>query len=198
MELDDLKQMWNQAPLKTTKNTDIMDIIKHKTYGPLAALKAVYRKQILVMCLLPFLLLMTNLEDLQKPLTSVLFWSYIAFCSAMIVFARYNYRTVSNMAVMDDMVRTNLEQQINVLEKRARLEIAVLRGVLLFFMALTEIVPYFQHYRMLDKWHSLPLYARVGAYAGLILLQFFLNRRIKQRKIGRHLDYLKELVNEMR
>jgi hypothetical protein len=197
MELDDLKQLWNQAPLKTTKNTDIMDIIKHKTYGPLASLKAVYRKQILVMCVIPILLLMTNLEDLQKPLTSVLFWSYIAFCSAMIVFARYNYRTVSNMAVMDDKVRANLSQQINVLEKRARLEIIVLRAVLLFFIALVEIVPYFQHYRMLDKWHSLPGYARVSAYAGLILLQFFLNRKIKQRKIGRHLDYLKELVNEL-
>jgi hypothetical protein len=197
MELDDLKQLWNQAPLKTTKNTDIMDIIKHKTYGPLASLKAVYRKQILVMCVIPILLLMTNLEDLQKPLTSVLFWSYVAFCSAMIVFARYNYRTVSNMAVMDDRVRANLSQQINVLEKRARLEIIVLRAVLLFFIALVEIVPYFQHYRMLDKWHSLPGYARVSAYAGLILLQFFLNRKIKQRKIGRHLDYLKELVNEL-
>jgi len=40
MELDDLKQAWKQQkPITTSKNTDIMDLIQHKTYGPVSALK---------------------------------------------------------------------------------------------------------------------------------------------------------------
>lgn len=174
-----------------------MELIQHKTYGPIAALKHVFRKQILVMVMLPLLLLATNSQHVQGVLTSVLFWSYVAFCIGMIAFAFYNYRIVSSMERMDGMVKANLEQRINLLEKRANLEVAGIRGVLLLFIALLEIVPYFQHYSMLEKWHSLPLVVRVGFYAAFLLLQYFLNKKIKQRKVGRHLAYLKELVNEM-
>lgn len=197
MELDELKQMWQQTPVRNNVNTDIMELIQHKTYGPIAALKHVFRKQILVMVMLPLLLLATNSQHVQGVLTSVLFWSYVAFCIGMIAFAFYNYRIVSSMERMDGMVKANLEQRINLLEKRANLEVAGIRGVLLLFIALLEIVPYFQHYSMLEKWHSLPLVVRVGFYAAFLLLQYFLNKKIKQRKVGRHLAYLKELVNEM-
>ena len=40
MELDDLKQAWKQnKSIIKPKNTDIMNLIQHKTYGPVAALK---------------------------------------------------------------------------------------------------------------------------------------------------------------
>ena len=72
-----------------------------------------------------------------------------------------------------------------------------MRVVLLFFIVLVEVVPYLQHYRMLDKWHSLPAAVRIGAYALLLLLQYFINKKVKQHKVGRHLDYLKELLTQM-
>lgn len=197
MELDELKQMWKQTPVEKNLNTDIMNLIQHKTYGPLAALKSTFRKQILLMSIIPFVLLATNINDVDTVLTNVLFWSYVAFCISMIILAYYNYRLASKMEVMDEVVRTNLEQQINLLEKRAKFEIVFLRGVMLFFITLVEVLPYFQHYRMLDKWHSLPLIVRIGAYVGLLSLQYFASRRMKQRRVGRHLVYLKQLVNEM-
>jgi len=55
MELDDLKQTWKQSETNKNINTDIMNMIQHKTYGPIAALKKEFRKQIIVMCLLPML-----------------------------------------------------------------------------------------------------------------------------------------------
>jgi hypothetical protein len=39
MELDDLKNSWKKTELKTNKNVDIMELIQHKSYGPVAALK---------------------------------------------------------------------------------------------------------------------------------------------------------------
>ena len=49
MELEDLKQTWKETTIIKNKNTDIMDIMKHKSYGPIAALKREFRKQIVAM-----------------------------------------------------------------------------------------------------------------------------------------------------
>src|SRR6185436_4671235 len=97
MELDDLKQTWKETTIKKNKNTDIMDIMKHKSYGPIVSLKREFRKQIVLMALLPFLLLFTAVNDINQVFTNVLFWSYVAFCLGMIIFASINYRIVEKM-----------------------------------------------------------------------------------------------------
>lgn len=197
MELDDLKQPWKQIPVNKNKNTDIMELIQHKSYGPIAALKREFRKQMVVMLILPALLLLTNVNGIATALSSVLFWSYVAFCICVVVFAFYHYRIVGKMEGMDGMVRSNLEQQIGILERGLKWKLVGLRIALLFFILLTEVVPYFQHYRMLDKWHALPPVIRFSAYAALLVLQYFLSRGINQRKFGTHLAYLRELVKEL-
>src|ERR1700759_4383318 len=104
MELDDLKQTWKESGTHKNINTNIMNLIQHKTYGPVAALKKEFRKQIIVMCLLPMLLICTNLDDISKPLTSILFWAYVLFCTGVIVFAYFNYRIANRMSVMDESI----------------------------------------------------------------------------------------------
>ena len=173
MELEDLKQTWEKTIIKKNKNTDIMDIMKHKSYGPIAALKREFRKQIIVMALLPLFLLITTIDDISKIYTNVLFWSYVAFCSGMIIFASMNYRIVEKMGRMDGKVLSNLEQQIDLLETRLRWKLIGLRVILLFFIALVEIVPHFQHYRMLDKWNSLSPLIRLGTYAAFFCAAIF-------------------------
>lgn len=197
MELDDLKQEWKQTPVKKIKNTDIMELIQHKSYGPVAALKKAFRRQIVVMIILPVLLFVTNMDDGNKALTSVMFWSYVAFCMGVVISSYFNYRIVDKMGDMDSMVKSNLVRQIGLLEARMKWNVIGSRIVLPFFILLTEIVPYFQYYRMLDKWHSLHPAIRFGAYAFLLLLHYFLSRRICQQKYGRHIAYLKSLVKEM-
>lgn len=197
MELDDLKQTWQQTPINKNLNTDIMDLLLHKSYGPVAALKKAFRKQIIVMLILPVLILLTNLGQIEATLSSVMFWSYVAFCIGVVIFASFSYRTVRKMEDMSGRVRANLEQQITILETRLRWNMIGIRIAMLFFILLTEILPYFQHYRMLDKWHSLSPAIRLGTYASLLLLQYFVSRKFMERKFGAHLRYLKELVKEM-
>lgn len=197
MELDDLKQTWKQTSIHTPLNTDIMELIQHKSYGPVTALKRAFTKQIKLMIILPILIFLTNLDDIPKVLTSVMFWSYIAFCLGIIVFSWLNYRIVQKMEGMDAMVKPNLEQQISVLETRLKWHVNSVRIVFIFFMVLTEVLPYFQHYRMLDKWHSLSPLIRFSTYAGLLLVQYITIRPILERKFGQHLNYLKSLVKEM-
>jgi len=91
MELDDLKHTWKQASKQKTINNNVMEMIQHKSYGPVAALKKSYKKQMTVMFIIPFLLLATNLNDINKVLTSIMFWSYVVFCIVAILFAFYNF-----------------------------------------------------------------------------------------------------------
>src|SRR5436190_4927120 len=197
MELDDLKQTWKETNIKKDKNTDIMDLMKHKSYGPIAALKREFRKQIAVMALLPLMLLFTTINDFSQIYSNVLFWSYVAFCLGMVIFASANYRIVKKMGTLDGLVLSNLKQQVDLLETRLKWKIVGLRIALLFFIALLEVVPLFQHYRMLDKWHSLSPLIRFGTYAAFLVLQYFLSRIVSERKFGAHIKYLKALMNEM-
>jgi hypothetical protein len=101
------------------------------------------------------------------------------------------------MEGMDGMVKSNLEQQIFLLETRLKQNIIGIRIALLFFIVLTEILPYFQNFRMLNTWHSLSPFIRFGAYTALLLFQYFVSRSVSQRKFGNHIAHLKELVNQM-
>jgi hypothetical protein len=72
MELDDLKQTWQQSQSTTTSNTDIMQLIQHKTYGPVAALKKAFRKQIVLKILVPAIILFNNSGELSNVLNIVI------------------------------------------------------------------------------------------------------------------------------
>lgn len=174
-----------------------MELIQHKTYGPLAALKSSYSKQMILVSLLPFFMLLTYSFDLHGVLTSILFWSYTAFCIGVAIFSYYNYRTITQMEMMDGMIKANLEQQIVLLQKMLHWKLIAMRCVTLFFVLLLEVVPYIQNYSMLNKWHELPWYIRFGSYTAFAAMQYFLNKAVARRKVGRHLDYLQRLVNDM-
>lgn len=198
MELDDLKQQWKQAgKTGTPKNQNIMELIQHKNSGPVAALKRSFRKQIIAMMVVPIAIIGTNMQHIDKTLTSALFWFYILFCIGVIAFARLNYNLVKKMDQMDGMVKSNLKQQIRLLETRLKQNLIGIRIALLMFVVLTEVLPYFQDFHMLNTWHSLSPFIRFGAYAALFLFQYFLSRKVSQQKFGQHIDYLKELVKQM-
>ena len=197
MELDDLKQTWKQSEFKPDKNTDIMELIHNKKYGPLAALKRTFVKEIKFMAVLPIIIMLCNLDNIGGVLRSIMFWSYIAFCAGLLLFAAFNYRIVSRMEAMDGMVISNLEQQIQILERRLKANITALRIAMLYFIVLTEVMPYFQHYRTLSLWHAVSPVARFSTYAILLIVQYFTSRKVYQKKFGQYLAYLKELVKEM-
>lgn len=198
MELDDLKRNWKKSDyLQTINNQNIMKLIQHKSYGPVDALKRSLKRQIMTMIIVPVVITLTNLEHIEKTMTSVLFWSYIAFCAGIVVFARLNYRILNKMEDMTGATKANLQQKIHLVETRFKNNIMGFQVALLFFIVLTEVLPFFQEFSMLTKWHSLSPIIRFGIYAVLILLQHFVIRAVNYRKFGQHLDYLKKLVADM-
>ena len=197
MELDDLKQSWQKTNKVESHDSDIIRLIQNKNYGPVAALKKAFKKQIKLMIIVPFIIFFTKIDRVDRVLTSIMFWSYIAFCIGLITFSWFNYQMVKRMESMDGMVKANLEQQIATLQSRLKWKITGVRIALLYFILLAEVMPYFQHYSMLDKWHSLSLAVRLAAYVGFLVLQYFISTVVSHRKYGKHLLYLKQLANEM-
>lgn len=197
MELDELKNTWNNTSIKKNTNTDVMKMIQHKSYGPVAELKRSYRKEMLMMTLMPFVLILTNMDNIGGVLRSTMFWSYVAFCIGIISFAYHNYRIIDKMGSTDRLVKDYLEKQITIVQTNLKRTVIGIRIALLYFIVLAEVLPYFQHYRMLDKWHALSPVIRFSLYAGLLILQYFVNKKVAERKYGRHLTYLKELSKEM-
>jgi hypothetical protein len=197
MELDDLKQTWKQNPVNKIKNTDIMELIQHKSYGPVEALKREFKKQIMVFTIIVFVQVLVNLDNVPGLLQSILFWSYVVFCAGVIVFSYQNFLIARKMEIMDGNLKQNIETQINILERRMERKIIALRLAMVFFIVLVEVLPYFQHYRSLNLWHSASPYIRFSAYAFLLILQYFMSRRVTQKKIGDHINYLKNLIKEM-
>ena len=193
-----MREAWKRSQTPKDKNTDIMELIQHKSYGPVAAMKRNFRKDMLMMALLPAILILTNASDLHAVFTSIMFWSYVAFCIVIVASTYTSYRIADNMSMMDGMVRSSLEQQVLLLERRFKWHIIGLRIVMLYFIILTEILPYFQHYRMLDAWHSLPVVVRYGAYAALLVTQYFASRRVCEHKYGQHIAYLKDMLADMK
>lgn len=163
----------------------------------MAALKKAYQKQMMAMTLVAVFIVVTNLQHIDKTLTSALFWFYMLFGVGVVLFARRSYQLVEQMEGMDGAVKANLEKQIALLETRQRQNLIGIRVALLFFILLVEILPYFQYFHMLYTWTHLPLLTRLWAYLALFLFQYFISYRVSRRRFGQHIDRLKDLVQKM-
>ncbi|HEX8279131.1 MAG TPA: hypothetical protein VF540_10575 [Segetibacter sp.] len=198
MELDDLKESWKKAGrTENLRDGGIIELIQNKSVGPLADLRKSFRKQIFLVVFLVTIIII-NLGRKHQIFNDVIFWCYIGCCIGLCVFFYVNYRLVSKMACMDCVIRSNLEKQVETLEKRLKWKLVAVRIALVFFIVLFEVLPYFAHEPMLDKWHKVPLLIRLLAYAAFLTLQYFLSRSFSRRRYGSHLSHLKQLLDEMK
>ncbi|GAA4467231.1 hypothetical protein GCM10023189_50530 [Nibrella saemangeumensis] len=198
MELDDLKQAWNQANQQPLKTPDIMNLIHHKSKGPIASLKTAFRKQMLAVGALMAAVIATQAQNVSSVSSHLLFWTYMGFCLGLLIMLYLNYRLTHQMESMDTRVKDNLEQHVIMLEQRLKWQNIGARLVIVFFILLLEVIPYYQSMRMLDTWHGLSPVVRFSSYAAYLVFQYFLSRTVAKNKFGKHLDRLKHLLNELR
>ena len=198
MELDDLKKTWKQENQKQTKTPDIMELIHQKSKGPIASLKNSFRKQMIVVTALMSMVIATQAGNLDSTSSNLLFWTFIGFCLAMILTFYMNYRQTGKMEAMDEKVKNNLMKYVNMMEQRLRWQNIGARVVILFLILLLEIIPLYQHVRMLDTWNSLSPLIRFSSYAAYLVFQYYISRSVTRRKFGRHLDHLKSLLKEVK
>jgi hypothetical protein len=197
MELDELKQAWKQTEIiNQTQNQNIMEMMQQSSTGPVAALKKAFRKQYRLIIIMA-LFVLTNLTHGFTSTNYIMFFSYAVFCAGLAYFFYRNYQMVHSIESMHGMVKNTISQQITSLESRLKMHMISVRIALLVFIALTEVLPYFQHGRVLDKWHAAPLFLRILVYVSLIVFQYFVSRSFSKRKFGQHLEHLKELIVQL-
>ncbi len=195
--MNELKQAWkNTTDMHQQQPENIMEMIQHDSTGPVAALKKAFRKQYRFIIIIAFIVL-NNITHSFTEINYLFFFSYVIFCGLLACFFYQNYRMIRRIEKMDGLIKATVQQQITLLESRLKIHLAAVRIALLFFITLTEVLPYFQHGRMLDKWHAVSPYIRVLVYVSVIALQYFISRGLSNRKFGRHLRHLKDLVVQL-
>jgi hypothetical protein len=197
MELDELKQTWKQASAKQHQSQNIMEMIRKKSSGPVAALKHSFKKQVQLVLVLMIAIALSNARNLDNAAANILFWTYIAFCLCLMTFFYFNYRRTTALENMDGDLKTYIENYVTNMERRINAQYVAVRFVGLFFVLLLEILPYFSHSRMLDKWHALSPVIRLSLYAAFFILQYVAGNRFRQRKFGTHLFRLRQLLKDL-
>ena len=197
MELDDLKQPWLESA-KNIKplNTNVMEIIQNKSYGPAAQLKRNFRKMIIIIPIVVSMLIV-NLSKKHDIFSDVLFWFYIVFISSMMLFFYYNYRLINKMQCMDCLVKSNLEKQVKTLENGFKSRLVIIRGAFIIFIVLLEVLMYYNQEPALAKWYAQSATIRMSAYAILITAWYFITKLIFRTRYGQHIQNLKNLVQQM-
>ena len=175
-----------------------MELIHQKSRGPIASLKNSFRKQMIVVTALMSMVIATQAGNLDSISSNLLFWTFIGFCLAMILTFYMNYRQTGKMEAMDEKVKNNLMKYVNMMEQRLRWQNIGARVVILFLILLLEIIPLYQHVRMLDTWNSLSPLIRFSSYAAYLVFQYYISRSVTRRKFGKHLDHLKSLLKEVK
>ncbi|MEO5889827.1 MAG: hypothetical protein ABIQ31_06210 [Ferruginibacter sp.] len=197
MELDDLKEQWKRSTENIKpSNNNIMQLIQNKSTGPLEKLKQRFKKP---MVLLPLVvsMLIINLSRRHDIFSDGLFWFYIGICLVVISYFFYSYRMVSKMQVMDEMVKANLEKQVQTLENSIKKRIVFIRVMAVLFIVLMEILMYYQQEPSFAKWYAQPLLLRLSCYIFLVVLFYFFTRSVKNKRYTKLITNLKELVSQM-
>lgn len=197
MELDDFKSAWNKENKPSTQTQNITKMIQQQSKGPIASLKHASLKQMRFMLFLMVAMIATQIGNLDNIAARIFIGTYVVFCILVAVFFHFNYRLTDKLEGLHGDVKSNLENYVSVLSQRLKWQRLGVRAVMLVFIAMLEVLPYFLHGRMLDKWHSLSPAVRLASYAGFLLLQYVVGRSLQERKFGQHLSRLKELVKEL-
>lgn len=198
MELDNLKQAWKQENDLPNQKQNIMEMIQQKSKAPVASLKHAFSKQIRFVLFLMVAMIATQIRNLDNTAASIFIATYVVFCILVALFFYINYRLTDKLEDNNGNVKVNLENYVSVLSQRLKWHNTGVRIVALIFIAMFELLPFFLHGRMLDKWHSLSPFVRFAAYVAFLLVQYFVSRSVQNRKFGQHLNYLKELVKELK
>lgn len=192
MELDQLKQRWQQADNNTTPN--FRNIFNRRNLGPIGTLKRNFRRQIIILLFVLFLII-RQLHD--RVLYENVFFMWYACCALLLcAFFYINLQLVRALENTDNTMIAYIKNEVALLEKRMKWQRWFVRFAIVALIVLLEVLPYFSDERMLQKWHNVSLVIRIAAYAALLLFQYFVKNMVAHRRYGRHIERLKEILAE--
>lgn len=200
MELDDLKQAWQQQTsedIDVRNDKKIIDMIQHKSYGPIAVIKNKLARAFLlipIMMVVFYSLYSENPDIFQNPLE----WYCIGIICVPVLFNAYWYFELNKLQDNNAAIRENLEIEILRFERTLKQYYVLMLFVNIITIILIEIAMSYHKAGEFDRsWMHVPVYLRILIYVGIILLMGFISKVNYQRFFGKHIDYMKDMLRKM-
>lgn len=197
MELEQFKEAWNNESTGSPElvNSDIMELIQHKSYSPVATLKRKFRLQLLSF---PLLVAVIVYDFIKKPLllTDLTFWLFILFCFSVTGFFWFNYSIINRLQNSGDSVKAAITKDIIILEKGFKKFFIVSRIVFVLFIILVEVLMHSHKLPDFEIWSTYSIPIRITGYILALIVQYFLVKFSFKKQYGQHISFLKDLLQK--
>lgn len=197
MELNDLKQNWNETTsLQSHFKNNIMDMIKSKSNGPASILESKFKKQLLALPALPILI---AIQFYRTPhmLNNPAIWFLYSLGIISGGYVLYNYLIIKKLQHPQFAVKENIETQIKKLENSFKVFRMFMSLVYILVPIGLELAIKYKLQTGLEQWYDVNLIIRILVYIGGLIGMYFLTRRWFQLTYRYLLSNLKNLAKQL-
>lgn len=196
MELDELKQNWNQSNDKLFAPYQLDKVIASKSSGILSKLKAKYKTQAI---LLPLAAAFLSLAMITKPILqqNAFIWMIIPIMILLALIYYQGYTLISKMEqAYSESLKNAIQKNLSLLSLNTKKQLILIRIILVILILVLEITIYQQTTTAFNFWQDIALPVRMGVYALLILAQPYFTRYIFEFSFGRYIKELRQLLDQ--
>jgi hypothetical protein len=216
MELDDLKQAWQDQKLDVSEAPDvqnIIDMLQNKNYGPIASLREKYKRTALYtaitwIVLLTFITLQKGGWDglwhqLSNNENGVLYFLLPMIALALIggIFQFAIMVVLSDLRNIKNPIKSEIQTKVLKIAKYLKWQRWTTIIMATLYLITFELIYHFFHpasyIRDLGPWFNLSIFVRILGYVAYIILIVFISKYSFQKQYGKHVDYLKDLANQL-
>lgn len=209
MELDDLKQAWQQQTpedIDVRNDKKITDMIQNKSYGPLVSLKSKYERNFYIAIILYAVLIIDfsstpgkweKLIHGQGNIPLPILWLLLVIMVSSLTNQIWCYVLVRRMQNMQEPIKTEIEHNLSYIDKSLKIQRLVGIFMLAGICAAVEIVTYQQRNGNMKSWYDVSIYLRYLAYTAYVAFGYFMTKYSYQKQFGKHIDYMKDMLRKM-
>jgi hypothetical protein len=204
MELDQLKNIWQNDPAQSKEDAQLISIMSRRSNNPIARMKRNLLFELIAIILLYGATIAYYAFAFQGKMTEVSWFMIgIAFCF-FIYYFRKN-RLLNKMECLSCQVKSNLQGQVNTLEKYVKFYLvagtALVPLSIVFFSWLIYVKSPLKPKSVLYHSDASPWWQTIIAWTVLVgfstILIYYLNKWYVKRLYGNHILKLKQLLAEM-
>ncbi|WP_306350236.1 hypothetical protein [Flavobacterium sp. '19STA2R22 D10 B1'] len=196
MELEDFKQDWNATMKNSELNYNLNEILAQKVKGPLKDLKTKYGRQIILLPAAAILLTVTNLITPELRTNPIVWAPVFALCLLTFFYYRSYLVTKKMEQPFVENIKTNLENQLTILEKYGKEDVLYVRRIFIMFIIVLEVSMANNLIPAYDSWKHIDLFLRIGAYLLFLMAQPYITRYFYKQNLGQYINKLKDLINQ--
>jgi len=204
MELDQLKKIWQQEPSATKEDQQLLQLLRKRSNNPIARMKRNLLFELIAIVALYGATIVYYAYAFHGTMSEVS-WFMVVIALSFLLYYYMKNRLLNKMECVACQVKSNLQRQVNTLEKYVKFYLIVgtaLAPITIIFFgwlfyikfpAKTNSIFYLSgNYAW---WQT--TFAWLIFFIVFTVPIYYVNKWYVKRLYGRHIQKLKELLNEM-